>query len=49
MNTYGDLKFIDFTYDYTNSQKKPNDYGYQLAKDNKIQTLSQKVYKLETS
>ena len=39
MNSYGVLKFTDFTYDYTNCQKKPNDYGYQLAKKNKILTF----------
>lgn len=39
MNSYGVLKFTDFTYDFTNCQKKPSEYGYQLAKNNKILTF----------
>ena len=36
MNSYGVLQFKDFSYDYTNCQKKPSNYGYQLAKNNTI-------------
>ena len=39
MNTYGVLKYKDFTYNYQNCQTKPSEYGYQLAKKNKILTF----------